>query len=220
MPGKWSVHMLHAHHCECNSVTCSHRLFGKIKVIQKLRKAHLKAKTIKSSLLANKTTSSTHAVWVARCSAVPGWPHCSRQDIPLFPPHLVLLAFQIARPVYLNEVDKDVQNSIVCSLCSAPEETQSTSLSVLADVTYILWFHLGIITPLPLTASAHALFKRPQASIIHPALAWNHEKPNGDIRNFPSSYLTMNRCRLYFFFLCNASVVTLNLSPLLPTPSR
>lgn len=62
--------------------------------------------------------------------------------IPPHPTHhprrLIPLALQIARPVYVNEVDKDVQNSIVCSLCSAPEETNSTSLSVLADVTYIL----------------------------------------------------------------------------------
>lgn len=93
---------------------------------------------------------------------------------PCFPSCLVLPAFQIAGYVYFKEVDKDVQNNIVYSLCSAPEETQSTSSSVLADVTYILWFHLGIITLLPPTASAHALFERPQASIIHPALAWYH----------------------------------------------
>lgn len=54
------------------------------------------------------------------------------------PPRLVPLALHIARPVYLNEVDKDVQSGIVCSLCSSPEGTQITGLSVLADVTYIL----------------------------------------------------------------------------------
>lgn len=146
MPGEWLVPVLRARHVKYNSIDCSRILFEKWKQYKNEEKHTSK---IKATFLQTKPRLVHVLFELLTVLQGRGWPRCSRHDTSLFPPCLVPLALQIARPVYLNEVDKDVQNSIVCSLCSAPEETQSTSLSVLADVAYILWFHLGYYNPPP-----------------------------------------------------------------------